>query len=882
MPHAELVKALAGRYTVEEPIGAGGMATVYRAVDVRHSRPVALKVMHPEFAATIGRERFLREISVTANLAHPHILPLHDSGEAGELLYYVTPIVEGMSLRERLQREGRLPLDDVRKIGREIAAALAYAHARGIVHRDIKPENVLLSGYKGTDDNSAWSTVVADFGVAAVRDAARGDHLTRTGTSVGSAVYMSPEQALAEPVDHRTDIWALGCVVYELLAGQPPFGSDPRNALGRALSERAAPIRLAGAAGINAALTRALARDPAHRFASAADFARALEQDVRGRHIQPVTAAAALGVFALAVVLAVQLRPSTERALEFTQLTNFTDAVSAPALSPDGRTVAFLKGRGAFGNSAAATQVYVKQLPDGDAVQLTSIPNGKATPVFSPDGSRVAFTMVGGTFGWNTHAVSNNGGTVTELLPNASGLTWLDEGRVLFSERRQPNQMGIRHATLARDEVRDVYWPATEAGMAHRSAVSPDHRWVLVVEMEDGVWRACRVVPLDGSSKGRQVGPKSGQCTYAAWAPDGRWMYFTSNAGGAFHIWRQRFPDGEPEQLTTGPTEEEGIAVAPDGRSLITAAGVRLNAIWLAGEEDRQISVESYAFSPVASADGSRVYFLSRAGTAHSAYDVGNLVATSVSSGAREQVLPDYPMVHFDLSADDRLITFVSGSDEISKRGIWIAPVLRSSAPRRVFAGETDRALFDAAGNIYFLSRDGSQRFLQRLRAPEYAVSERIHPDPVTYMISVSPDGEWVVVLSPRRESGGLHQVAISARGSPARVLCSVCSGGMGPARVQGPAISWTRDCRAMLVAGQFIASAGMPGRALTISIPVRPGRALPALPDGGIKSVQDYLNLRGARIMSKANVLPGASPAQLFFYESTAIRNLYRVQLPR
>src|SRR5262245_17140139 len=201
-----LAAALEGRYALQERIGCGGMATVYRALDLRHDRPVALKVMHPEFAATVGRERFLREIRVTANLSHPHVLPLHDSGEAGSLLYYVMPFVEGMSLRQRLDREGRLPIADAKKIAREVADALTHAHARGIVHRDIKPENILLSGYREGGSNTAWSAVLADFGISAVRDAALDDHMTRTGTSVGSALYMSPEQAVAEPVDERADI----------------------------------------------------------------------------------------------------------------------------------------------------------------------------------------------------------------------------------------------------------------------------------------------------------------------------------------------------------------------------------------------------------------------------------------------------------------------------------------------------------------------------------------------------------------------------------------------------------------------------------------------------------------------------------------------------
>lgn len=587
---------------------------------------------------------------------------------------------------------------------------------------------------------------------------------------------------------------------------------------------------------------------------------------------------------ALVMAFAVWLRPTKSDELQFTQLTNFADAATAPSLSPDGRMLAFLKSnQDFFGNSATPGQVYVKQLPDGEEVQLTNSPEGKATPTFSPDGSRVYFTSTTGNFHWSTHAVSVNGGHESELLPNASGLTFLDDQNVMFAEIRpgKGTHMGIRSATVTREGVRDVYWPS-EDGMAHRASASPDRKWALIVEMEAGVWIPCRLVPLDGSASGRQVGPPASQCSYAAWSPDGRWMYFTANAGGAFHIWRQRFPDGEPEQLTNGPTEEEGIAVAPDGRSLITSAGVRHNSIWLIDEAgDRQISVEGFAFSPVASLDGKRVYFLNRAGIARLAYNVGNLVATTLDTGAREELLPGHSMVHFDLSGDDRQIVFVSGSAEPDRRGIWIAPLDRSAAPRRVLAAEAERVFFDAAGNIYYLQRENRNRYLHRLRAPEYTVNERLERNPVRYIFDASRDGEWISVLMDIPGGTGSQQAAISTRGQPARVVCGFCGGGAGPARVLAPAISWTRDGRGLLVSGRLIAFAGMAGARYTILIPVQPGAALSQLPPQGISSPDDYLKLPGARKIPHQHVLPGATPEQLFFYEATTIRNLYRVQLP-
>ena len=255
------------------------MATVYLAEDLRLHRPVAIKVFKPELARSLGAERFLREVEVTANLNHPHVLPLHDSGEADDVLFYVMPYVEGETLRDRLSREGQLPLDDALQITREIAAALSHAHSHGVVHRDIKPENVLLS---------AGEAVVADFGIArAVAEAGEG-RLTGTGISIGTPAYMSPEQASGEErIDGRTDIYALGCVLYEMLGGNVPFtASTPHAVLAKKLSEptpRISVVRETVPAAVEAALMKALAKAPEDRYATAQQFAEALTMSGTGR-----------------------------------------------------------------------------------------------------------------------------------------------------------------------------------------------------------------------------------------------------------------------------------------------------------------------------------------------------------------------------------------------------------------------------------------------------------------------------------------------------------------------------------------------------------------------------------------------------------------------
>ncbi|NIN71146.1 MAG: protein kinase [Gemmatimonadetes bacterium] len=267
-----LKTALADRYTIEREIGSGGMATVYLAEDLKHRRKVAVKVLRPELAATLGADRFVREIEIAAQLSHPHILPLYDSGEAAGVLYYVMPYVEGESLRERLDREGRLGVDEVIRLADEIAAALSYAHERGIVHRDVKPENVMLTGGRA---------VVADFGIARALRVAGGERLTGTGLAVGTPAYMSPEQAMGQAdVDARSDVYALGCVVYEMVSGRAPFeGDTPQALLAKHAVEAVPSLRTSDPQVplfLERAVERALAKSPDERFQAASEFAGAL------------------------------------------------------------------------------------------------------------------------------------------------------------------------------------------------------------------------------------------------------------------------------------------------------------------------------------------------------------------------------------------------------------------------------------------------------------------------------------------------------------------------------------------------------------------------------------------------------------------------------
>ncbi len=357
-----LTAALADRYRIERELGQGGMATVYLATDLRHERQVAIKVLRPDLSASIGSDRFLQEIRIAARLSHPHILPLHDSGEAAGLLFYVMPYVPGESLRQRIAREGELPVPDAVRILRDVTDALSYAHEHGVVHRDIKPENILLSGRHA---------LVADFGVAkAVSEATGRSRLTTAGVALGTPSYMAPEQAVADPhVDHRADIYAVGIVGYEMIAGEPPFtGSSPQQILAAQVTEAPRPVtarRPAVPTLVADAVMRCLEKKPADRWQSAGDLLAQLEaaQTPTGgstpTDTRPIAAtrarrsprlvAGAAGLLLVAAALVVWRRSSSSRApaapavsvRDRTQLT-FTGHVQSPAISPDGKQLAYV------------------------------------------------------------------------------------------------------------------------------------------------------------------------------------------------------------------------------------------------------------------------------------------------------------------------------------------------------------------------------------------------------------------------------------------------------------------------------------------------------------------------------------------------------------
>jgi serine/threonine-protein kinase len=438
--------ALENRYAIEGELGAGGMATVYLARDRKHGRQVALKVLKPELAATLGPERFVREIEIATRLTHPHILPVHDSGEAAGFLYYIMPYVEGESLRERLNRERQLPIVDALQISREVAAALAYAHSYDIVHRDIKPENILLSG---------GVAVVADFGIARAVSAAAGEQLTATGLAVGTPAYMSPEQASGErDIDGRSDIYSLGCVLYEMLAGEPPFAGSSMQAITAAKLTAPVPeirmIRDTVSPAVSQVVQTALARLPADRFQTAemlAERLRASAEEAPSVITKRGLSAVPLGVIpwavaALMTLVAVWLAVTGRTAQPASEpLTyRYTIPVSGDhrlprgarvggvepvpiALSPDGAQLVYV------GEGDSGTQLYVRTM---DGFESRPIPGTERAlnPFFSPDGKWVGFAADG-----MLKRVSVEGGPVQAIAeaPNILGATWMRSDSIIFT-----------------------------------------------------------------------------------------------------------------------------------------------------------------------------------------------------------------------------------------------------------------------------------------------------------------------------------------------------------------------------------------------------------------------------------------------------------------
>ncbi len=496
--------ALADRYAIERELGAGGMATVYLAEDLRHHRQVAVKVLRPEIARALGPDRFLREIATTAQLTHPHILPLLDSGDADGMLFYVMPFVEGESLRQRLAREQQLPLDEAIRITIEIADALGYAHSHGVVHRDIKPENILLeSGH----------AVVADFGIARAIDQAGGERLTETGVTVGTPAYMSPEQATgSRDLDGRSDIYSLACMLYEMLAAETPYtGPTPMAIMARKLADplpRISVVRETVPPGVESVLAKALARLPADRYAAASDFAAALERfgEMEGGAVQPLAGlgrmprwatwaagATVLGAAALALTQLVKSKPLNITVSGITPVTSEPGREFQPAISPDGSQVAYVAG------PLWTPRLFLRSAMDVSSGAQLSLADtaleSEWLPAWSPDGQYVRFRGCpaapwGATF-WSPKCTWRETGKLggasrpvaaPARARSARNLAWSPEGgRVVFAD-----QDTLFVASTADTLPRRLAVHAVKYNYLHSFAWSPDGKLIAYVNGNPG------------------------------------------------------------------------------------------------------------------------------------------------------------------------------------------------------------------------------------------------------------------------------------------------------------------------------------------------------------------------------------------------------------
>ena len=573
------------------------MATVYLAHDVRHRREVAVKVLRPDLAATLGGDRFLQEIETAARFQHPHILPLLDSGEAGGFLYYVMPYIDGESLRARLARQGELPVPEALRIITEVCDALAYAHGRGIVHRDIKPDNVLLSGRHA---------LVTDFGVAkALSEATGRQQLTTAGVALGTPAYMAPEQATADPgIDHRADIYALGVLGYELIAGRPPFtGRTSQEVLAAQVTQPPPPLgalRPTCPPGLEALLMRCLEKRPADRWQSADELLLQLEPllttsggttPAATRPLQPMApparpalwrrwvAPAALLTLAAAAAFFLTRPPAEVRLGRRVQLTLDPGLEIDPALSPDGELVAYAAG------PLGETRLYVRQVEGGTPVALTRADGGFArVPRWSPDGRRLLY-------------LSERGLEVIPALGGPSKLVLAVERSTWGDGAWSPDGRSIAFALGDSVFVRPVDGGTARAVArlpgAHSCAWSPDgHRLAcvsgnlqFVTNEEFGNHAASSVwlVPINGSAPLRVTDDEALNMS-PAWLPGGGTLLYISDREGGRDLYQLRLtrtgrPAGKATRLSTGLNAAR-ISVAADGRRLAYAVYTQTANVW--------------------------------------------------------------------------------------------------------------------------------------------------------------------------------------------------------------------------------------------------------------------------------------------------------------
>jgi serine/threonine-protein kinase len=720
MPEIEprVKAALADRYAIERELGAGGMATVYLAHDLKHERLVAVKVLRPELAAVLGAERFLREIKIAANLSHPHILPLHDSGQADGFLYYVMPYIEGESLRRKLEREKQLPIDEALQITEQVASALDYAHRQEIVHRDIKPENVLL--HEG-------EAMVADFGIALAVRAAGGERITETGLSLGTPQYMSPEQATGDmQVDARSDIYSLASVTYEMLSGEPPYtGPTIQAILAKLVMEPARDLRdVRGTVpdAVALAVGKALAKLPADRFTSAAQFSEALTNpslsvtpdsavtSLRMRAAAPAARPRVLtdwrfGLSWLVAIVAIGaalwgwLRPGPAP-----QLARFSLALpagqgvvtshpgTAVAMSPDGTHFVYV------GQAEGGQRLYVRELGQLEARPLPGTEGDASGPFFSPDGLWVGFVAEG-----KLKKVALAGGpplTIADAIGGLRGATWTEDDIIVYTSPPQTG-LGLLKVLAGGGTPEQISTPDRRGETLRWPEALPGGRAVILTTWSSRIQNA--VISALSLETG-QIKPLLPGVTHARYVDTGHLLYGTAEGS----LLAVPFDPKRLEVTGTPVSILENLMVRNNGAaefsvsrngSLVYLSGAAAQAIMVL--VDRQ-GVEQPlreglvgAITPRFSPNGTQIVVTTiDAGTR-------DVWVYDIESGTFSRLTFEGENFYPEWSPDGSRVLFSSQRAESQVRDLYWRPADHSGAAERLYAAPT--ALWEG-----ILSRDGN------------------------------------------------------------------------------------------------------------------------------------------------------------------------------
>ena len=807
---SKLRTSLAERYDIEREIGAGGMATVYLARDPRHDRNVALKVLNPELGAVLGVERFLAEIKVTANLQHPNLLPLFDSGEADGLLFYVMPFVDGESLRARLDREKQLPIDEAIRIAVAVANALDYAHAHHVIHRDLKPENILLQ---------AGQPVVADFGIALAVSKAGGSRVTQTGLSLGTPQYMSPEQATGDRViDGRTDIYSLGALTYEMLTGEPPhIGQSAQAIIARLLTDKPRSVRSMRSAvpeHVDEAVAHALEKLPADRFTTAREFADALQgrggvamsatartaatvprggAPLKNRLRDPVTlilggiavAATTFGVVSAQRRNESQPAPAIRFILASADSTKPIDWYPWPAaISPDGRVVVYSVGQ--RGGEAMLYALRTDQL-EGRPIPGTL---GGFQPYFSPSGEWLAFQ----TGGSKEKKVRLDGSAPVTISDggSANGSDWSMKDEIVIGAAMSFN--GLSHVHAAGGELTEFTHPDTANGERQHvwPIATPDGEHVVFAIWHGSLSSSEFGIATIGESRVTKLGVKGIRPLAVL---DGRLVYVQDDGtvmavgldAGAGRVTGRPIPVLDPVPVVGGNNGNSGIYISRGGALVTSRGGVRSQMMWVAQDgSTRPVMPETRGYyGPALSPDERRIAVVVQENQKSDVwiYDIATTTFSRLTSAG------SVSSVHWTPDGVD--VVFAAAGEKL-RNAFWRQRAA-GGTPAVLLAESDDLApaveLSPDGRALVFQSYDNNSWNIYRVGLDSAKVAR-----PYVNVRSVdemsphfSPDGKWVALMT---NESGRNEVYVRSFPDPSGKVQVSGAGGTEPV--------WSADGRSL------------------------------------------------------------------------------------